>query len=96
MSVYVVLEKMTHTAIENAKGFSERDAKAEQIIKAAGGTLLAHSYTFGRYDFVVIVEIPSESAMVKLLVDLGHRITISTETLTAMSPKIIYNAVAGR
>ena len=95
MPVFIILGKLTHKAIENAKGFAERDARGEEVVRAAGGRLLAHYYTFGRYDFVIVVEMPSNEAMVQLLVEVGKWGTISTETLTALPPELVYRAVAG-
>jgi uncharacterized protein with GYD domain len=90
MTLYVVLGKLTQEAIKNINGIAERDLKGEQIIKAAGGKLLAHYYTFGRYDFVAIVELPSTEALAKVLIELGKWGTITTETMTALLPEQVY------
>jgi uncharacterized protein with GYD domain len=91
MTLYVILGKLTSEAIKNIKGTAERDLKGEQIIKASGGKLLAHYYTFGRYDFVAIVELPSTEALAKILIEFGKWGTITTETMTALLPEQIYN-----
>jgi len=57
MTLYAILGKLTSEAIKNIKGMAERDLKGEQIINASSGKLLEHDYTFGRYDFVAIVEL---------------------------------------
>jgi uncharacterized protein with GYD domain len=95
MTQFVILGKLTQKAIENAKGFAERDAKGEQIIKAAGGKLLAHYYTLGRYDFVVIAELPSNEALIKVLLEIGKWGTVSTETMTALLPEQVHKAAMG-
>jgi uncharacterized protein with GYD domain len=95
MTLFVVLGKLTQKAIENAKGFAERDAKAEQVIKAAGGKLLAHYYTLGRYDFVAMVDMPSDEALIKVLIELGKWGTISTETMTALLPEQVHKVAMG-
>ena len=95
MAVYIILGKLTHKGIENSKDFAERDARGEKIVQAAGGRVLANYYTFGRYDFVVIVEVPSTEAMVKILTEIGKWGTLTTETLTAMPPDLVYRATAG-
>ena len=76
------------------KSFADRDARGEEIIRALGGKVLANYYTLGRYDFVIIVDLPSEEAMVKLLLEVGKWGTISTETLTGMSHELVYRAAA--
>jgi len=95
MSLFVILGKLTLKAIETIKGAKERDAKGEQIIKAAGGKLLAHYYTFGRYDFVVVAELPSTEALAKVLIEISKWGTVSTETMTALLPEQVYKVAMG-
>ena len=92
MPTFVILGKLTQKAIENAKGIAERDAKGEQLVKAAGGKLLAHYYTIGRYDFVVVVDLPSNEALIRVLIELGKWGTVTTETMTALLPEQVYKA----
>jgi len=95
MLTFVILGKLTFKAIEAMKGAKERDLKGEELIKAAGGKLLAHYYTFGHYDFVIIAELPSNEALVKVLIEVGKWGTVSTETLTALLPEQVYKVAMG-
>ncbi len=90
MPLYIILGKLTHTALEGIKSAAERDAAAGQIIKEAGGRLLAHYYTFGRYDFIVVVELPSLEALARVYIEIGRWGTITTETMTALLPEQVY------
>ena len=90
MPIFVVLGKLTQMAIENAKMIEQRDLKGEQIFKEAGGKLLAHYYTLGRYDFVIIVDMPSIEALAKVRFELGKWGTITTETMAALLPEQIH------
>lgn len=90
MPLFIILGKLTDTAIQKMREAKLRDEKAEQIIKAAGGTLIGHYYTFGRYDFVAIVELPSPEILAKVIIDIGRWGTVSTETLTALLPEQMY------
>jgi uncharacterized protein with GYD domain len=92
MPTFVILGKLTQKAIENAKEMKERDTKAEKVIKAAGGKLLANYYTLGHYDFVAIVDLPSHESLVKVLIELGKWGTVTTETMTALLPEQVYKA----
>jgi uncharacterized protein with GYD domain len=47
-------------------------------------------YTFGRYDFVVIIDMPSKESLVKFLSILAKFGTVRTETLETISPDIMY------
>jgi uncharacterized protein with GYD domain len=90
MPLYVILGKLTQKAIDDIHSAAERDAAAEQLIKEAGGRLLAHYYTFGRYDFVVILELPSMEALARVYFEVGRWGTITTETMTALLPEQVY------
>jgi uncharacterized protein with GYD domain len=95
MPLFIVLGKLTDTAIANMKGAKERDDKAEQIIKSSGGKLISHYYTFGRYDFVSIVELPSPEILAKVIIEIAKWGTISTETMTALLPEQMYRMAKG-
>lgn len=90
MSLFIILGKLTDKAIENMKRAKERDQQGEQIITAAGGRLVNLYYTFGRYDFVAIVDLPSAEILAKVIIDIGKTGTVSTETMTALLPEQIY------
>lgn len=51
--------------------------------------IIIHS---GQYNFISIVDVPSEEAMVKLLLEVGKWGRISTETLTGMPTELVYRA----
>lgn len=95
MPVFVILGKLTQKAIETIKSAKERDSKAEQIIKAAGGKLLANYYTFGRYDFVAIAELPSDEALAKVFIEIAKWGTVRTESMTALLPEQMYKVAMG-
>ena len=95
MPLFIVLGKLTDTAIAKMKEAKERDEKAEKIIKEAGGTLISHYYTFGRYDFVSIVEMPSAEVLAKVIIEIAKWGTVSTETMTALLPDQMYQMAKG-
>ncbi len=94
MPLFIILGKLSDKAIEKMKEAKKRDLKAEQIIHAAGGTL-SHYYTFGRYDFVTIVELPSTEVMAKVVVEIAKCGTVSTETMAAILPEQMYAMAKG-
>jgi uncharacterized protein with GYD domain len=93
MPLFIVLGKLTDKAIEKMKDAKQRDEKAEQIIHAAGGKFIAHYYTFGRYDFVAIIELPSPEILAKVIIEIGQWGTVTTETMTAILPEQMYKMV---
>jgi uncharacterized protein with GYD domain len=93
MPLFVILGKLTQKAIEDINSAAERDAAAEQIIREAGGKVLAHYYTFGRYDFVLIAELPSTEALAGVYLEIGKWGTVGTETMSALLPEQVYKVV---
>jgi uncharacterized protein with GYD domain len=95
MTLFIILGRLTHKAIDTMKGAKDRDVKAEQIIKEAGGKLMSHYYTIGHYDFVALVELPSPEALARVLIEIGKGGTASTETMTALNPEQVYKVAMG-
>ena len=90
MPLFIILGKLTDKAIEKMKEAKQRDEKAEQVIQSAGGKLISHYYTFGRYDFVATVELPSAEILASVILDITRWGTVGTETMTALLPEEIY------
>ncbi len=90
MPLFIILGKLTDRAIQKMREAKVRDEKAAQIIQAAGGRLISQYYTFGRYDFVATVELPSAEVLAKVIIDIANLGTASTETMTALLPEEIY------
>jgi uncharacterized protein with GYD domain len=95
MPLFIVLGKLTDKAIQKMKEAQERDQKGEDIIRAAGGRLINLYYTFGRYDFVAIVELPSAEILAKVILEIAKWGTVSTETMTALLPDQMYEMAKG-
>jgi len=93
MTLFVILGILTQKALAHMDRAAERDADGDRIIASVGGRVLAHYYTFGRYDFVVVVDLPSEAALAKALVEMGRWGTVTTETMTALAPDEVYSAL---
>ena len=95
MPCFIILGKLSDRAIERMKDAKDRDAETKKIIEDAGGTLIAHYYTIGRYDVVAIVNLPSEEVLAKVLIGIGKCGTVSTETMTALLPEQMYRTAKG-
>jgi len=90
MTIYITLGNLTRGAFEKSDNLEERDRKAKQIIESLGGKLISLHYTFGRYDFVLMMDMPSKEIMVKFLAILGKYGTVRTETLETIPAEMIY------
>ena len=82
MPCFIILGKLSDRAIERMKDAKDRDAETKKIIEDAGGTLIAHYSTIGRYDVVAIVNLPSEEVLAKVLIGIGKCGTVSTARRT--------------
>lgn len=52
------------------------------MVEKAGGKMQL-LYTLGKYDFVMIVEVPSDEAMMEILLCLGSMGNVRTKTMKA-------------
>jgi uncharacterized protein with GYD domain len=90
MTIYVTLGNLKSTAFEKSGGIEDRDQKAKKIIESLGGKMLSLFYTFGRYDFVAVIDMPSKESLVRFLSIVAKFGTVRTETLETISPDMFY------
>jgi len=90
MTIYVMLGNMKSDAFEKIDSIEERDKKLTKLMESLGGKFIALYYLFGRYDFVVIFDMPSKENMVKFLSILAKYGTVRTETLETIPSDMLY------
>lgn len=90
MTIYISLGKLERAAFETMDSIEERDRKAKQIVESFGGKIISLYYTFGQYDFVVIVDMPSKENLVKFLSIVAKHGTVRTETLETIPADMFY------
>ena len=90
MTIYISLGNLKSSAFDATDSLAERDQKAKKIIESLGGKMIALYYTFGRYDFVAIVDMPSKESMVKFLSIVSKFGTVRTETLETIPADLMY------
>ncbi|MGA2670078.1 MAG: GYD domain-containing protein [Dehalococcoidia bacterium] len=84
MAKFVMLTTLTD---EGRKTLMENPARIKEVNKEAeamGAKILAQYAVLGPYDFVNIIEAPSNEVISKVAVTLGARGTLQTLTLAAM------------
>ena len=84
MPTYIVLVRFTQKGIENIKDSPKRLEAARTLGKSLGGEITAAYYTLGQYDMVVILEAPSNEAVMNGLISTGSLGSVKTETLVAI------------
>lgn len=84
MSLYVIIGKFTQKGIENIKDSPDRLAAARKLAKSFGAEIKDFYYTMGQYDFVLMVEAPSNEVTMKILLIICSGGAVRTETLVAI------------
>jgi uncharacterized protein with GYD domain len=90
MAIYVMLGNLKSAAFEKFDSIEDRDMKAKKVIESLGGKMISLYYTFGRYDFVVIIDMPSKENMVKFLSIIAKFGTVRTQTLETIPADMFY------
>jgi uncharacterized protein with GYD domain len=79
---FVVLGNWTDQGIRNVAQAPERIKTTHNMIEKVKGTMQLF-YTLGKYDFVMIVDVPGDDAMMEVLLCLGSMGNVRTMTLKA-------------
>ena len=59
-------------------------------MESLGGKIVGLHYMIGRYDFVLIFDMPTKENLVKFLAIMGKHGTVRTETLETIPPDTLY------
>ena len=83
MTTYFILINWTDQGIKNIKDSPKRVDAARKAVKGIGGEVKAFYMLHGSYDAVLIVEVPSDEALAKFLLQIGSLGNVRTTTLRA-------------
>lgn len=84
MPFFVSLIKGTQKGHEAVQDLGKRYGDLKQWVEKAGGKVHSAFATFGRYDYVAVLEFPSEKEACRVLVKAAARGTATYETMTAL------------
>ncbi len=96
MSVYLMLTTLTDNGREAVQEDPERLREINKEVEYMGIKILSQYALLGQYDFVNIVEAPSNEAMAKLAIRLSVKGTFQTLTLAAITIKSLIAALKKR
>lgn len=82
MANFLVLGNWTEQGIKNVTEAPNRIKTTHSIVEKVGGKMQLF-YTLGDYDFVMLVELPTDEAAVAVLARLGSMGNVRTKTLKA-------------
>lgn len=95
MATYVSLVKYTEQGIKAIKESPSRLEKAKQGLKALGGELKSFHLVQGRYDAIVIAELPNDEAVAKFALSTSSQGNVRTETVRAFTEEEFRRIVSG-
>ncbi len=82
MPSFVVLGNWTDQGIRNVQAAPERIKTTHKMVEKLKGKMQLF-YTLGTYDFVMIIEVPSDEAIIEILSTLGSKGNVRTATMKA-------------
>lgn len=85
MASYIMLSTLTDEGRKTLKSRPERLREVNKEIEEMGARVTYQFAVLGGYDFVNVIEAPSNEVMAKISMELGARGTIKTLTLPAVS-----------
>ena len=83
MNTYIALVNWTQKGIEEVKDSPYRLEKAKTLVSSAGGEMKSFYMTMGRYDMIAIIEAPDDATYARVMLALGSKGGVRTETLRA-------------
>ena len=85
MPIYVMLTTLTDEGRKTIKEKPERIKEVNKEVENMGVKIAAQYALLGQYDFINILEAPSNEAIARVAMELGARGTLQTMTLAAMT-----------
>ncbi len=84
MPVYLMLTSLTDQGRKTIRDNPDRIREVDKEVELMGVKVLTQYALLGQYDFVNIIEAPSDEIAAKLAINLSARGTVQTLTLSAM------------
>lgn len=84
MATYIMLSTLTDEGRKTLKARPDRLQEVNKEVESMGARVTAQYAVMGGYDFVNVIEAPTNEVMARLTVELGARGTIQITTLPAI------------
>ncbi len=85
MSLYIMMSVLTDEGRKTVKANPNRIKEVNKEVERMGVKILAQYVTLGQYDFINILDAPSNQVIAKVALELGSRGTLQTSTLAALT-----------
>jgi uncharacterized protein with GYD domain len=95
MATYIMLSRLTDEGRKTLKERPERLQEVNKEVEAMGGRITAQYAVLGPYDFVNVIEAPSNEVIARISVELGSRGTIEMTTFPAIGVPTFIDMMRG-
>jgi uncharacterized protein with GYD domain len=95
MVTYLIYTQWTEQGIRNVKESPKRLDLAKQKLKELGGEVKAFYMTHGKYDGLVIVEVPNDDVLAKYVLWLCSQGNLKTHTVRAYTEDAYRRIIGG-
>ena len=85
MAIYIMLTTLTDEGRKTVKANPHRVREVNKEVEAMGVKIISQYALLGPYDFVNVIEAPSNEIMSRVAIELGARGTLQTMTMAAMT-----------
>ena len=85
MATFIMLSTLTDEGRKTLKQRPERLGEVNKEVEAMGGRVTGQYAVLGGYDFMTVIEAPSNEVIARISVELGARGTMQITTYPAMS-----------
>jgi uncharacterized protein with GYD domain len=85
MATYIALSNLTDEGRKTLKHKPDRVKEVNKEIEAMGIKVLEQYAVLGPYDFITLLDAPSNESVMKMSVELGARGTVQMITLPALT-----------
>ena len=84
MPIFIMMTTLTDEGRKTIKSNPQRIKEVNKEVEAMGVKILGQYAVLGQYDFLNILDAPSNEAIAKVAIELGSRGTLQTNTVAAI------------
>src|SRR4051794_27172722 len=96
VATYIMFSNLTDEGRKTLKERPERLGEVNKEVEAMGARVTSQYAVLGGYDFVNIIEAPTNEVMARIAMELGARGTIKVTTMPAMPVAQFVDMLAGK
>ncbi|MEZ5560496.1 MAG: GYD domain-containing protein [Pseudomonadales bacterium] len=96
MATYIMLSTLTDEGRKTLKQRPERLKEVNKEVESMGARVMSQYAVLGGYDFINIIEAPTNEVMSRISMELGSRGTIKVTTFPAMDINAFVEMLEGK